>query len=310
LIKKKAVMKNLNTLRFTQLTVMLCLMNYSGFSQSTPMVTFGNERKLDLDKFFKTKDQLDDQRSMFNSRFKFETESQGSEAIEPYTQSIPMRAILKLYVDVSKLSKCESGNAVVTGLKIHFGKEGKHVSFYYEPLYMCGNREGKTFTGNVVALGEIYKYDDVQKIFTPAPSTTVEEYRKHLLVDRFRKEKFDPMYQEENPGVDRIDWRNDSESMIFSFQEIFQLYHQAHEKETDSNRYSDIITIENGGANYRKKARLPAALRFRVKHTVFITTTDPLKKEITGVAHAKGDGANLGHLCPPSCTGLTYTAQN
>lgn len=282
----------------------------------TPKETLNDEPPLNLESFFKTADQIRDQKSMFYERFKF-TSKNGNVDIADTFESLKMKALLTLHKEArDAASVCQDSSSkkkYVTGLKIHYGKTGNKVDFFYEPIYMCGETRNKEFIGTVTETGKVYAYNVVTSTFDPHP-TTKADYVSSIRINRFldrslKPKRFERMYQLQQPGA--TNWKRDSESIIFSFQEIFDFYHLVNQDETDANRYERTLMIENGAANYRRK-RGNFLQYWRSKHTIFITSKDSRTNKIralgrTGVnSTAKGDGANLGHLCPPSCNEVRY----
>jgi hypothetical protein len=262
----------------------------------------GTEPPIELKAYIKPASAVQGQQDLFKERFKCEVNDLESE-IMLASEHIKMSAVLQLYKEskaaADAYTESHPGTSAVTALRISFGMKGNQVVFFYQPIFIHGTVSNGEFGGTRTEVGNasFYAYDASSQTFKPAsPGTLLYDYHNQIRIKHSKNKKFE--------RINCVDsWKGDSKSIIFSFQEIFKLYTGVFDRETDDNRYCQEIVINNGAARYRRWRKDPFQT-WRAKHTLYITCAGQALA-VTRRA-ADGDGANLAHLCPPSCNSINY----
>ena len=218
-----------------------------------------------------------------------------------------MALMMKLYEiakkEMESSGRCNTNNCI-SALKITYGLKGGRIIFYGQATYLVNssNQSANRMPFRTQKLDKPYLLSGstLQTISIEQMNKYAKQYINSVRVRRFK----DNGAYETAIQMNGTSWENDSKSMLFSFQEIFMLYHSAYniKPEQGSANYCRDIYIHNGGANYRRQAWY-FWQRWRVKHTLFITNDQ--ESSLT-LSNNDRQGANLGHLCPPSCDIIYY----
>jgi hypothetical protein len=259
-------------------------------------VTFGDEPKLDLHDYIKESTAIENQ----IYRFRKQLRCQIGPDLKPISEDgeiIKAKALVPLYEKArdaaNKYREDHEGIKTVTGLRIRLGMDGNKMRYFYQPVYVAGSGS-RRFNGELLDVSSaFYAYDSSQEEFVEVSGAepVFQNYYHQVRIDRFEKNNFEPMIHDTSA-------KGDTKGILFSFQELFTLYHLIYENEVDSKRYCELLGIYNGGANYRRMW----PNRWRLKHTLFVKG---FGKEIV-LSAVMAPVGNLGHLCPPSCSAIAY----
>lgn len=242
--------------------------------------------------FIKNYDQVEEERRKFENCIRHHNDLQ---ILNNDPKIVNMRAILDLF---EKLPAGPCG-ARIRGLRVIFGLENDTVIFFFSPVAMTRVVSEPAIPSDVTydidQHAPVYWYkdgnfDDVNQEYYAACR---KNYFDNIWVQRYKNSDF---YTLQDNG----DWDSDTQEVIFSFQEIFYLYHKAHPCR-EGSAYDKDLYFYNGVANYRRTL----LNRWRRKHTIFITA-ESLEKtthdhDINAIS-AVNQAANLAHLCPPNCS--------
>jgi len=265
----------------------------------------------------------------FRYHFRYqENENEPITVISDKTDIIPMADLLcKFYkpakdaIDAAGTTVCPTGKCF-TALKITFAMHNKTVKFLYQPAYLAPQTDRQCkkisknpnakrcgFNLNVVNENDYLYFDESSQSFKSANTASIQVYQDSVRIRHFEtRRKIEPHNGKEGS------WLGDSQSIIFSFQEIVHIYNENYRGEVDGHRYTEKMKIHNGAASYEKGTPLSDLVRkARMKHTVFVSSEDWLSKATNKILipkSANGDVGNLAHLCPPSCNGLNYPIVN
>lgn len=263
-----------------------------------------NEDVINLDNYFKTIEQVRQENERFETCIKYDI-GNGLQPIFNRAEEVKICAVAKLFNDVSD----DFANTNISGLEIHFGLDGNKIYFIYQPVYM----KNPTWAGHgkyrypVANRGKYYTYDTSIEEFS---ATTADALRASTLIDNYKK--YIRIIQVGSSGTpipineDEGKWYQDTKSVIYSFQEIFELIDGIYLCGADpGNKYPGSLYFNNGVMPYHYS-------RFgdtKNKHTIFIASRtleflNNNEKDIENVSdYVLGwDAANVAHLCPPSCS--------
>jgi hypothetical protein len=260
---------------------------------SQDKTSFTEEDSIDLSDFIKNGSAVDEQGERFARTVRCGVTYQ---FIDQTPDTITMQAIVSLY-NLAKRQVHVRG--YLTGVKIILGLNGNKVRYYYQPLYMVYSHNTERYA--VIATSDhVYDYDKLAGTFELAASewrNDVANYEANIWIDHFNKGEFSRLRYDEDGG-----WKGDTRSIIFSFQEIFEMYHLNHSGEAAGGFYCGKIFLFNGAASYHRTSS-GFLVRSRIKHTIYMKSDGGSE---TLVAGPNNKAANLAHLCPPSCEGLYY----
>ena len=302
--------------------------SFSAMAQNTCVaidrpIDLNEHYKIDLrDNYIKSAEEGRKQKINFAYHFRYSSDT-STYVIKEALDSILMRTLLKdMYEDiilpkVRADQKCKD-SLCITALKIRYGMKNERIVFLYQPTYLvpaeCSSSSCRLQLRHI-SKQDFYAYNAKSESFNIVNREEVKNdtanYDDHIRVKQHRgSTKFLPMDR-------RASWLGDSQSIIFSFQEILEIYHQNYSSETNGNRYCNKIDIHNA-AEFYQKGNWPSDMlrRGRIKHTSFISSRDWDKGKSSKVillnqmVSVNGNVGNLAHLCPPSCNELSYTIQN
>jgi hypothetical protein len=266
-------------------------------------VTFSNEDTItDMDDFFKTKAGAKNEVDLFTNRFR--CDSLGDTLVIDNTpQRINMSALDSFYRLANSQVKCAN---FLTGIRITLGMQNNAIVFLYQPVYMHDTgtyRQENSYYVFDLDPKTYYTYDPAKFLFVKYngdAAALCKNYYTNIRIIHTQDATLETFNQDFSG---RQSWKNDTKSIIFSFQEIFRLYHD-NTNETDGQRYCKNIYIRNGAANYRK-GKLN---QWRIKHTVLFSIDNGSLNSFLSLPQITEVGrfANLAHLCPPSCESLNY----
>lgn len=254
-----------------------------------PSGRFDSEPELDLDEYYVKPDDSFKKISDFMGRF--------DPCLMSVTGEVPMQHFVNLQNDTKIAAESEgelNENEYVTAFRVTLGITNNEIELFCEPLYL----EVYKYTGSRVKafvreLDNQPCYRVLEGQLNPVTSinhkkNSQKRYRKSIRIRHFRNSSPEPF----NEGSK---WKHDTKSIIFSFQELFCLYHTNHGLGTNPNPdYTKMVTLANA-ASFKGKGPIN---RRRYKHTIIIRTgTNESQKSLSP---DRGDDGNLGHLCPPS----------
>lgn len=248
------------------------------------------EDQVDLTGYIKTGDQAEQELSNFEYWLQYDKNDDLAD-LDPTPFKINFNVIIELLSKLD-LAPCSIN---IRALEIAFGLVNDRVVFFFTPLAL------KRSVRNPATPQEIqyntverhpttYIYDGTTLVSANAGEMQAQKanYEEKMWIQRHRWSDFylvDP-----NTG----DWKSDTLSVIFSFQEILHLYRAAYPCGEDNK---DLF-IYNGAANYKHWM----LNLWRRKHNLFITLSElELVTEENDLAATSGEAANLAHLCPPNC---------
>jgi len=257
-------------------------------------VTMENEDQIsNLKKYFKTPESANKMKDTFYGNFKHGTQNNN---VDTTATEINMSAIVDLYSEHLKNPHCAS---FISGVRIIYAMEGNKIKYFFQPVYMCRSA-GRWY--DVVDTFTVYQYQVAQtgkgKKAEFVPATNPKKYINNYLdnIRIFNKKK--NVFRKHNK-IDNVE--GDSRSIIFSFQELFKLYHDSY-PEKGKDRYCNNVLLYNGAINYKRLRKISILPKWRIKHTLLIEA----QNHDGSLAPSKS--ANLAHLCPPGCVQLNYKA--
>lgn len=214
----------------------------------------------------------------------------------------PVAIKLKAMLGLFDLTKQIVQNVDIRGLEITFGLSGDAMVFYYTPVTMKLDATTKTYKVSRLASStytpQIYSYAAGSDTFTPldAPGLATmqarqQEYMSNICIEHI---------PETNTftSIDRgTSWTQDTKSVIFSFQEIFQIGENCLKCVDTQTLY-----LYNGSWGYHPAGE---PNNVRNKHNLFISPE--IVPENNGTYNVV---ANMAHLCPPSCDPDYTTSAN
>jgi hypothetical protein len=245
--------------------------------------------------------------------------------IKESIDSICMSALINdfyeglLLPEIQNNEKCKD-RSCIAGFRIQYGFRNERIVNLYQPVYLskkdCSSNSC-TFSLHFVNKQDFYSFDSRSARFVKITDgqqlkADTAAYHQQLRVKRhYGGRKFKSLNLKGS-------WLGDSKAIIFSFQEILEIYNRSYPNEVDGNRYMNKIEIHNGAAFYVGMNWITNLFtRSRIKHTSFIspggwsTNKSYNKVLLHGVMTGGGNNvANLGHLCPPSCQDITYPILN
>ncbi|GEM_PF-5384723 len=279
-------------------------------------LTFPNEAEIDLTDYFLDPGVAQDEIDEFSDRFKRKVRSK-LEPLNAQNASIVMSEFKRLYEDTEQaIAGKVQPKKYVTGIKVTIGVQksinSKDVVLFFTPVYMkekAGGPAGKFYADILPAMpGELpYVYNEVIEKFTKPDEEDFKDstkfYHQYMRVKRYKNNN--RHYQ----PAPETDWRGDTKSMVFSFKELFELYHDSY-KDEDPNWYYGL-QIAAISASMFVEAPSGSTLEDRYKHSLvfsvlplvvvapYIKSSDVLNND---------DLANLAHLCPPAtnCSTIIY----
>lgn len=296
-------MKSLNLISGCIAIVFLIAM-HPGHAQQhlNDTMKFENEPKINLTKFIRTYGEVKPEKENFKRSFTLGIKSQ----FKKTTDSISASALVTQLYDQAKTRMLADPSCrdkkCITGVKIYYGLRGDDIRFYYQPLYMV---QLQTYKDSFAIVnyndGNFYTFDQNQGKFVQNTSAAVKdttEYQGQMMVKR----------RPTNPGFEKRD-QFDADAIIFSFQEILRFYHMVNPDETTSGRYyTTHLLVHSASAEYPHPLRNSPGMS--AKHTLFMThfkwSKHIEKGDLSFKILGPGPGANLAHLCPPSCTIVDY----
>lgn len=296
------------------LHVVILFMSCSAFAQVCPPasgIMFKDERVIDTASFIKPSSEVQYQESDFAKYYVL-----NGKPWETVPETFAMQAMLKqLYCPVlERIQKDEencSNKRCVAAIKIRHGLNGNNVKILYQPVYLrldsvdVHSRIDSLHYSIVDSL-DTYEYNSGTHRFTSVTLDQFKNYRKHYF-STIRKNS-----EASNTSSARyLNRLVDTEAVIFSFQEIVKFYHAVYKQTGSTYDYSKELKIHHGAVyKHRKKSLKEKTNGEDIRHTLFMTHKEHKKDGSQKVLTISGedDGANLGHLCPPRCSNLTYPA--
>lgn len=256
-------------------------------------IKFEQEINVDLSKYFKSKASADTLSSRFKRTCLYSSAPEDIDYLPVDTEPeiVNMQAIKQLY-DTAKSHANQCKKGYLTGVRITFGMRHGKMVYFYQPLVLCYN--GSSFDVDQSFLSPYYQYNDKSRRFEESDTTGYcSEYYRSIHIDHFDNRELVPFIQFKGDG----NWQGDTKAIIFSFTELFTLYHSNMDTTEGRCDYCQYIAIHNGAAYYRQSGPLPS--KYRLKHTLYVTIVGsnkvaPHNREVLYAA-------NLAHLCPPSC---------
>lgn len=261
------------------------------------------EDQINLSGFIKTYDQAKGERQLFDGCIMHKTAK-----LEPLNSDpmiINMEVLLKLFAKLPG-NPCD---VKIRALRIIFGLENDKVIFFFSPVALTRAADEEAETEITYSMDEnspVYVYNASNRTFDSAEpeyyANCKSNYYENIRIQRHDGSDF---YDIQDDG----DWDSDTQEVIFSFQEIFHLYHMAYPC-TAELVYDKDLYFYNGAANYRHH-RLNILTKWRRKHTIFITLEDleHANEDVVGALVATNEAANLAHLCPPNCSPIYYVTE-
>jgi hypothetical protein len=254
-------------------------------------IAFPDEDEIYLDNYFKDQPLAEREERLFGKRIRF-VENDEEIVVSDVPKCIRMSAIARLYLSINELGTgCQQG--YLTGLRINLGFDGSQIVYFFQPVFLCLTEKvpgGESYYRMKSYEGDKYfVYDDRSETFVSHTDNNMQtlcsrlydafQIRRSVFSHRFYGFKHDPYFE------------GDTKSVMFTFQEIFRLYHNNFREETADNCYGRYLKIYNAAQYYH------SGLSFnRLKETLFIKTSK-ISNNAQNFLHA----ANLAHLCPPSC---------
>jgi hypothetical protein len=274
----------------------------------------------------------------FHDNYKYLV-NKNEEVLDTNAREISMLAFVHRYDSVKLYPKntiLKNGEkSYVSGFQLYYGIEKKRLVPLFKWLIMIHDSSSRD-PYQIVFLDPLnyYEYDSISTSFKRAPKGRVDElltnYRKFSRINHFPSKgvrrffywSADEKYKSLVEKWRERNARNDSKSSIFSFQEIFLLYHQKYPHE-NVDRYKKSLFVYNGMSPMKGRF----CLFVRNKHTIFIATDNGTRtsagikasvleedKIVFGQTTGKAlilvppvdKAANLPHLCPPSCNSISY----
>ena len=191
------------------------------------------------------------------------------------------------------------GTNYVTVLQIKYGIHASRVILYYKPL--CLTRDSYNTTTKVGTYSNHNSFDSCY--YTCSPSGFIKApYKNQFQKDSLSYADSMQIRHHAGGGIGGFYTTNndsgDVNSIIFSFQEIYAL--------VKANNYSKYVKFCNIG-----ETATPYGISFN-RHGIMMGPNDlPPSKS----AAAQGSGvyfnvyADLGNMCPPSCSSITFLLQ-
>lgn len=257
------------------------------------------EDEIDLDGFIKNYNQVDGERQTFSDSLRYYKEDEDKlKVLNSNPEVINMQTLLSLFAKLPG-NPCD---VKIRGLRVIFGLENDKIILFFSPVVMTRAEQPtipSDITYTINSNYGVYLHEN-GAFNTVAPEyykTCTDRYFKNIWLKRYRKPTFYTL-------LDNGDWDSDTREVIFSFQEIFHLYHTAYPCNAESI-YGKDLYFYNGAAGYKHSG---LNIRWRKKHTIFITLEDLDKTEEDNfeVLSAINQAANLAHLCPPNCSPVYY----
>jgi len=258
-----------------------------------PIVTFDNEPELKIDSYFIDPDTAKHANQRFYDRHRVNPgQSSTHEEIEiPLHREIKMAAIKELYEKVKDRPAIER---TVNGIEIHYGfSNGKKLTTYYQTWYLDSLDETKDKVSGIVRRDDsIYQYDADLAKFVPIQTNNRGDLKRYSNWLRIKEKDPNkrPPFRKKN--------EHDPNSILFSFQELFLLYHRNNEGcwiegegPGDSCNYDGYILQMT--ATKWDASRNEHSLMFKYGSNDFVWPD-------------KGTVGNLAHICPPNCNGISY----
>jgi hypothetical protein len=287
--------------------VVLGLLVFSSTDAQVPArINFSlTEPTIDLRKYIRTYSELEPQKKEFKNSFKI---APGNKNVKKQGDTVLAHLLVsemyqKALAALSNDTLCKAKNCI-TALRITYGLKGRDLKFLYQPLYLIQKHAG---VDSVFAISELsppvfYTYE----ASSSTPSFVVEQNATRYIIQYQRNIK---IKRQPADNVHDNHTSADPVSIIFSFQEILRFYHQIYPSESGPF-YISPLAIHSSSAEYPRGSAKSAT------HTLFMTNYDWSKLSMKALETMKvlspadgGDGANLAHLCPPSCTEITYSMQ-
>lgn len=250
------------------------------------------EDRIYMEDFIKNYDQVEEERRKFKDYMRYKATE-----LEPLNNDpmiVDMRALLELF----RRLPTDPCSVKIRGLRIIFGLVDDKVLFFFSPVALSREVPEPAVPRDVSYRfdkdAQVYSYEN--GAFREVEKERFDSCRKNYLEKiRIQRHKRSDFYS----LLDNGDWDSDTQEVIFSFQEIFYLYHQAYPC-PENSAYNENLYFYNGVANYRHSF----LNRWRRKHTIFITLEDideaTHEHDINAIS-AVNQAANLAHLCPPNC---------
>jgi hypothetical protein len=200
------------------------------------------------------------------------------------------------------LEKPANCSNYVTGVKIAFGintvATNDHLTLIYTPVIFCRNAVSYGQQSEIFGTYALHEADPQVLVGTQFdlatnqgidPVTYENNYFERVKFDRGDDDVFD------DPLVQGNNYVDDTKSVIFTFQEIFEL------SKANGNAASTIIY------NSMRDIVLPGQDNL-VKHSLIMTYTGQTVKpqQFYGAKSMTGKYCNLSHMCPPSCNGVLF----
>lgn len=296
-----------------------CLYTYAQDTSLKSSLKFEKEHKLDLDDFFKSPSQARQGTNRFENVFRLKKKQAKRLEIPELKEKVVMSAFIRLYrsADSAAQIALNDKERYITALKIYYGLDSHGlIKKFYQPIYSAIYKSKRRRVKGCIKpvdknLYYCYKKPDnpggpilsFQKADTGDVRDALEQYKTQIQIKHRKKWR---------SFENRSNWKGDSKSAIFSFQELFLLYHRnACWEDDDSNEgrvadycdYSEPIVPLNS-AHFKKNFRLNIFARKRNKHTLVFKCPDCTIYKF--LVPPSGHFGNLAHLCPPSCQKLTY----
>jgi hypothetical protein len=248
------------------------------------------EVPINLNAYIKKNSAVKYEAEMFKARIKL---TDAIMAFDSLPFQLPMWAIKKLLDTLVRNSTTK-----LSGVKIFFGLDKQQTVLFFQPVTMSKlSRKWYRVNSDLVNLYQ-FENNELSKVIMESFKERTEDYLRNVRIDRLGNSNF------EKHNLDSNVWYSDTKAIIFTFQELFEWYHQVKPEDTC---YSGTIYFYNGANKFKRFGTLTP---YHTKHTLFVTDEklDSIGIKNTRSLFVKGekDAANLGHLCPPSCDRLYY----
>lgn len=258
------------------------------------------ENSIDMSGYIKNYYQVKQERDDFVSWIKY-NDGTGMRDLDPTPFVTTIDLMVKLF-DKLPGNPCDVD---IRGVRIIFGLEGNKVVFFYSPVELervSGNTSVPNYYEYYVTSADPKVYDaDLNEISPNDLSVFTSRYATQIRVQRYQGSDFYTLNE------NTTNWHCDTKAVIFSFQEIFELYHGQYACNGGSNAYDKPLYIYNGAANYRNNI----LNRWRRKHNLFMALEDIDNPTFNSnvVLSSINRAANLAHLCPPNCNPVYWITQ-
>jgi hypothetical protein len=286
------------------LTCVMALFVHSHAASQTPdyqsKISFSNEPDIDISAYVKPYLIVKAQDTSFQKRVR--RGNAYSHTVRYFPDTIPAKVLLRQFYDsirarMDTARDCQV-NKCVSAIRIIYGLDNSNkIQLFYQPLYLSRKYPAVDFIFEPADYSKmIYRYNQAQDRFESGSLASIPYYRQKIHI---RKKKTG------DKRLDPFDGTADARSIIFSFQEIVGFYEQINPAET-SPYYRNELAVHNGVSFYPDNGRPREEL---AKHSIFITAdywTKSIQKLQDEKVLTSDPGANLAHLCPPSCGSLAY----